>query len=166
MSETNIEQPNPIKDAGLDLIELQDWDDEAFHAVLTPLVAFNQASLTQFGRTLGGNPLSHANVIYLLRKGGQTIGGYWGETNYGWLTTRLLVVPAFCRRLGIGTRLMHMAHLRAMELHCHAARLETFDFQRAEVFYNRLGYQCCAQLEDYPKGHCLKILRCELQKMP
>ena len=51
----------------------------------------------------------------------------------------------------MGSRLMSLAEAEAMKRGCHAAWLDTFEFQ-AKAFYERIGYSCFATLPDFPKG--------------
>ena len=46
---------------------------------------------------------------------------------------------------------MSMAEGEAMKRGCHAAWLDTFEFQ-ARAFYERIGYSCFGTLPDFPKG--------------
>ena len=52
---------------------------------------------------------------------------------------------------GIGRKLMSLAEAEASSRGCSAVWLDTFEFQ-ARSFYERLGYTCFGQLENYPKG--------------
>ncbi len=126
-------------------LEVTDTADAAVHtAIINPLVAFNTA---QAGAS-GGQPV----VVRINDDTGQCIGGLSGHTGYGWLFTHLLVVPENLRGQGVGTRVMAQAEAEAKRRGCHAAWLDTFEFQ-ARGFYERLGYTCFGELDDYPKGH-------------
>lgn len=92
---------------------------------------------------------------------GAIVGGLWGATAYGWLFTQLLVVPESSRGQGLGRRIMVLAEAEAMKRGCHAAWLDTFEFQ-ARAFYERIGYSCFGTLPDYPKGSSRYFLRKEL----
>ncbi len=82
---------------------------------------------------------------------GEVVGGLWGNTVYGWLFVELLFVPEALRGRGIGTQLMLRAEAEARSRRCHGAWLDTFQFQ-ARGFYERNGYRCFGQLEDFPRG--------------
>ncbi len=82
---------------------------------------------------------------------GSVIGGLWGRTAYSWLFTELLFVPEALRGQGIGRDLMLRAEEEALVRGCHSAWLDTYEFQ-ARGFYERMGYQCFAELPDYPPG--------------
>jgi len=138
---------------------LSDTTDEATRqAILTPLRQFNTA---QTGSSGGYRSLA----IELRDELGQTIGGLWGATSYGWLFTQLLVVPESLRGRGTGRRLMEMAESEAVLRGCHAAWLDTFEFQ-ARAFYERLGYQCFGQLEKYPIGFARYFMQKALDGRP
>ncbi len=79
------------------------------------------------------------------------IGGLWGWTSYGWLFTELLIVPESLRGRGLGKAIMLQAEAEAVTRGCHGAWLDTFEFQ-ARGFYERLGYECFGELDNYPAG--------------
>lgn len=118
-------------------------DDEVRKAVLAPLVEYNasRAGPSQ-GRPIAILVKDHAGAI---------VGGLWGHTGYEWLFTQLLVVPAALRGRGVGTEIMQLAEREAVQRGCHAAWLDTFEFQ-ARGFYERLGYECFGELPNYPTG--------------
>lgn len=118
-------------------------DPETHAAILRPLLDFN---ISQAGDN-SAKPL----IIELRDAENKIIGGYWGGTDFGWLTTSLLIVPKELRGSGIGTQIMQTAEQEAIKRGCHAARLDTFEFQ-ARTFYEKLGYTCFGILADYPKG--------------
>lgn len=121
-----------------------DASEDDRRAVLAPLVEHN---------TRQAGPSGHRPLAVLVKDGaGKVTGGLWGHTGYDWLFTQLLVVPESLRRCGVGTRLLQTAETEALHRRCHAAWLDTFDFQ-ARGFYERLGYRCFGELADYPRGH-------------
>lgn len=126
-------------------LTLTDTGDEAQRlAVLQPLVEFNASRV---------GPSQGTPLGVLVRDAAGTItGGLWGYTGYDWLFIQLLVVPQALRGRGIGTEAMRLAETEARRRGCHGAWLDTFDFQ-ARGFYERLGYDCFAELPDYPRGH-------------
>jgi GNAT superfamily N-acetyltransferase len=128
-------------------------DEEVRRAIAAPLVQFNESRVGPSGN----RPL----VVELRDADGAIAGGLWGATAYGWLFTQLLVVPERMRGLGLGHRLMSLAEDEAMKRGCHAAWLDTFEFQ-AKAFYERIGYRCFATLPDYPKGSSRYFMRKEL----
>jgi len=90
-------------------------------------------------------------VVTLADESEATMGGLWGRTAYDWLFVELLFVPAPLRGRGVGTELMRRAETEAIARGCHSAWLDTFEFQ-ARGFYERLGYVCFGELENYPTG--------------
>ncbi len=118
-------------------------DEEVRKQIVAPLVEYN---ISKAGAS-NGRPL----VIALRGSSNTIIGGLWGNTGFQWLFTQLLVVPENLRGRGVGRQLMRMAEAEAEGRGCHGAWLDTFEFQ-ARGFYERLGYECFAQLPDYPSG--------------
>ncbi|MGZ5583820.1 MAG: GNAT family N-acetyltransferase [Usitatibacter sp.] len=131
-------------------------DEEVRKAIAAPLVRFNES---QAGPS-GNRPL----VIELRADDGAIVGGLWGATAYGWLFTQLLVVPEQSRGEGLGRRLMSLAEAEAIKRGCHAAWLDTFEFQ-AKGFYEEIGYSCFATLPDFPKGFSRYFMRKELRQV-
>lgn len=126
-------------------LELTDEGNEQVRQeILAPLIEFN---ISRAGPYLGG-PLA----IVVRDDAGKTIGGLWGHTGYQWLFTELLVVPESLRGQGLGTRLLKMAEAEAVRRGCLGSWLDTYEFQ-ARGFYERLGYECFAELPHYPTGH-------------
>jgi GNAT superfamily N-acetyltransferase len=107
--------------------------------------------------------LSQASPLAVLLKddSGQTVGGLWGRTSFGWLFVELLFVPEALRGRGYGLRLLEAAEHAAVARNCHAVWLDTYDFQ-AVPFYERLGYREFGRLEDYPREHTRHFLRKDL----
>ena len=132
-------------------ITLTDANDPAIrNAIVGPLVAFNtqQTGLDDF----------RALALVITDDSGHTVGGLWGRTAFGWLFVELLFVPDSLRGQGLGRELMQRAEAEAITRGCHAAWLDTFEFQ-ARGFYERLGYTCFGELNDYPPGFSRYFLR-------
>ncbi len=123
-----------------------DGNDDHRRAILAPLADHN----TRHAGPSGNRPLA----VLVKAADGEVQGGLWGQTGYGWLFTQLLVVPEPLRGQRVGTRILQLAEAEAEAVRrgCHAAWLDTFDFQ-ARGFYERLGYRCFGELADYPTGH-------------
>lgn len=130
-------------------------DEEVRQAIVGPLLRFNES---QAGPS-GNRPL----VVELRDVDGAIVGGLWGATAYGWLFIQLLAVPEQSRGQGLGRRLMSLAEAEALKRGCHAAWLDTFEFQ-AKAFYEQIGYSCFAALPDYPKGSSRYFMRKELEQ--
>lgn len=125
-------------------IRLTDVEDESIRdAIRGPLGAYNveKTGIADY------RPL----IVALDDTNGRAAGGLWGRTAYGWLFVRLLFIPEALRGQGIGSRIVSLAEDEARSRGCHSVWLDTFEFQ-ARGFYERLGYTCFAQLDDYPPG--------------
>jgi GNAT superfamily N-acetyltransferase len=128
---------------------------EVRDAILRPLVAYN----TQKTGTNDYRPL----VLTVHDESGAVIGGLWGRTAFGWLFVELLFVPEGLRGRGIGAELMSRAEREAILRACHSAWLDTFEFQ-ARGFYERLGYTCFGEINDYPQGFARYFMKKQLSK--
>ncbi len=126
------------------LILSEGTGEDLAQAIFAPLRAFNESHL--------GASTYRGLAIEVQGEHGETAGGFWGGTDFGWLFVQLLIVPDALRGQGIGRQLMAMAEHEARQRGCHGAWLDTFDFQ-ARPFYERLGFVCFGELADYPKGH-------------
>jgi GNAT superfamily N-acetyltransferase len=125
-------------------ITVSDQPDAAARtAIARGLGAYNR----QQTRTDDYRPLA----ALLTNSDSDVVGGLWGNTAYGWLFVELLFVPETLRGQRIGTELMQRAEREAMKRGCHSAWLDTFQFQ-ARGFYERNGYACFGELEDFPRG--------------
>ena len=132
-------------------LELSDVADENVRKlIVAPLIEYN----TSQAGPGNGRPI----VIALKDDSEQTIGGLWGHTGYEWLFTQLLVVPQTHRGTGIGSKVMAMAETEAISRGCIGAWLDTFEFQ-ARGFYERIGYECFAELPNYPTGYSRYIMK-------
>jgi GNAT superfamily N-acetyltransferase len=103
--------------------------------------------------------------FFLRTARGEWLGGLLGNIWGGWLHVTHLWVAAPARSRGNGTRLLRAAEEYAIERGCFAATLETASFE-ARPFYEKLGYQVFAALEDYPPGHTKYYLRKQLAAKP
>ncbi len=112
-------------------------------AIVAPLIEYNASQ--------AGTSGARALAILIKDCDDKIIGGLWGKTSHGWLFTQLFVIPESLRGQGLGTKLLLQAEQEAIDRGCHGAWLDTFEFQ-ARAFYERLGYACFGQIEDYPIG--------------
>ena len=96
--------------------------------------------------------------VFLRSERAEWLGGLLGNIWGGWLHVTHLWVAAAMRRHGHGTRLLHAAERYAIERGCRGATLETHSYE-ARPFYEKLGYEVFAALEDYPPGHRKYYLR-------
>ena len=83
---------------------------------------------------------------------GELVGGVYGHVNWTWLSIGLVWVAEPLRRGGHGRSLIEAIEDAARTRGCRSAHLDTFSYQ-ARPFYERLGYELFATLDDYPPGH-------------
>ena len=83
---------------------------------------------------------------------GKLVGGAAGHVNWTWLSIGLVWVAKHLRRGGHGRRLIEAIEDAGRKRGCRHAHLDTFSYQ-ARPFYERLGYELFATLDDYPPGH-------------
>jgi GNAT superfamily N-acetyltransferase len=115
---------------------------------------------------LGNNIIEHiGNVelgsplrVFIRNELDEVVGGVTANCFGGWVYISLLWVEKSLRNLGYGTRLMQMVEAEAIQCGCQNAHVDTYSFE-AKPFYERLGYELFATLEDYPKGHCKYFLK-------
>lgn len=88
----------------------------------------------------------------------QVVGGLRAVVVMYWLRVEVLWVIATRRGQGIGSHLMAEAERAAFAMGARNAALETFEWQ-APRFYEKLGYQEAARMEDYVGGFYLAVLR-------
>ena len=109
---------------------------------------------------LGNNILEHlGNVelgrtlrVFIRNQADEVVGGVIANCFGGWMYISLLWVDKSLRNLGYGTRLMQLVEAEAIQFGCQNAHLDTYSFE-ARPFYERLGYELFATLEDYPPAH-------------
>ena len=105
-------------------------------------------------------------VGFFLKSGrGEWLGGLLGNIWGGWLHVTHLWVAGPARGRGNGTRLLRAAEEYAIERASFAATLKTASFE-ARPFYEKLGYEVFAALEDYPPGHTKYYLSKQLAAKP
>ncbi len=119
------------------------------------------SGIRAFNESRAGSSQASPLAVLLKDGSGQTVGGLWGRTSFGWLFVELLFVPEALRGRRYGVQLLEAAQHAAIARSCHAVWLDTYDFQ-AIPFYERLGYREFGRLEDYPRGHTRHFLRKDL----
>jgi GNAT superfamily N-acetyltransferase len=119
-------------------------------AIRAPLAAFNARHVADGGKSFVLIPLEDA--------AGEVVGGLSAYTADQWLYIDLLVVPPELSGRGWGRRMVDCAEREAVRRGCHSSWLGTFEFQ-ARGFYERLGYECFAELSDHPRGHSMYFMR-------
>ena len=106
----------------------------------------------------GNLELGRSLKIFIRNKTDEVVGGVTAVCFGGWLYVSLLWVEKSLRNLGYGTRLMYLVEAEAIKLGCQNAHVDTYSFE-ARPFYEQLGYELFATLEDYPKGYCKYFLK-------
>lgn len=97
-------------------------------------------------------------LAIFVRDAQQTIrAGLDGWTWGGSGEIRSLWVDAALRGQGIGAKLMRAAEREARSRGCTQLMLGSFSFQ-SPGFYQALGYEVFAMLDDHPRGHQLYML--------
>jgi GNAT superfamily N-acetyltransferase len=96
--------------------------------------------------------------IFLRDANGEILGGVLGEIWVQWLFVSHLWVSAPLRGHGYGQKLLLAAEDYAMGKGCLNVYLTTFSFQ-ARPFYEKLGYEVFAELNNYPPGHTHYFLK-------
>lgn len=107
---------------------------------------------------LGDVELGKSIRIFLRDEQGRVVGGTTASIFGGWAYISLLWVEQSLRNRGCGTELMNRLEAAATGLGCRWAHVDTYSFE-APRFYERLGYEVFAVLEDYPAGHCKYFLK-------
>lgn len=89
---------------------------------------------------------------------GEVRGGLIGEIWGGWMHVSYLWVDTAVRHRGWARKLLQAAERYAVAHGVHDVALETHSFQ-ARPFYEAMGYEVFATLEDFPPGHQKHFLR-------
>ncbi|MGI5195532.1 GNAT family N-acetyltransferase [Streptomyces sp. CA-288835] len=128
--------------------------DKEFSKLLRSRLRDANTAASPVLRALRGTPDERELPLHLwaLDEQGELAGGLVGHTWATWLHVTYLWVDAPHRGTGLGTHLLSRAEtLARTERGCHAARLETWDFQAPE-FYKKRGYEVVCVIPDYPPG--------------
>ena len=83
---------------------------------------------------------------------GRIVAGICGNTWGGACEIRQFWVEEQRRHRGVGTDLFRAAEAEARRRGCTQIVLMTFSFQ-APAFYERMGFEVVATLDDHPRGH-------------
>ncbi len=125
----------------------------------------DQASVDKLRAALRAYNQSEAGVfnydsVYLsiLDEEGELIGGVYGKFGWQWLYVDLLWVHPNYRKQGLGAKLMKAIEREAHKRDIYSYHLSTASFQ-APVFYQKLGYQICGEIEGLPPGYTTYFLK-------
>jgi len=108
--------------------------------------------LTEHATTATDKPSFQPIACFARNERNEIVGGIQGYINWNWLNVFLLWVSDKIRGQGLGKKLMDQIETKAKEKGCKLAHVVTYSFQ-AKPFYESLGYEVFATLEDYPPGH-------------
>ena len=113
-----------------------------------------QKKITEFNiKQTGRNIERHEFVLSATNDVGERVGTLIARTSAGTgVFVELLYVDERARGTGVGAKLMAEVEDLARKVGCDLVYLNTFSFQ-APNFYEKLGYQKCGVIDDYPKGH-------------
>ena len=96
--------------------------------------------------------------IYVEDENGNLIGGIYGKIAWNWLYIDLLWVHPNHRNNGFGTQLIKAIEKEAQKSSVYSYHLRTTSFQ-APIFYQKLGYQICGEIEDLLPNYTTYFLK-------
>ena len=114
-------------------------------------IAAIENAIDEFNMRYTGDRNYRPVRIFLRDEANTLCGGIMADLWGGWMHITYLWIEEALRGRDYGTRLIEAAEDEARTHGCHHAHVETFSFQ-APSFYERLGYQVIATLDDYPAG--------------
>jgi GNAT superfamily N-acetyltransferase len=109
-------------------------------------------------KVLGDVELGRSIRVFLEDSQDAVVGGAVGDVFGGWICISLCWVQESLRNQGYGAQLMDLLEHEARQLGCKHAHVDTYSFE-ARPFYEKLGYELFATLEDYPEGYCKYFLK-------
>ncbi len=109
-------------------------------------------------KQIGDVPLGGSVRIFIHDRQRRVVGGIVADLFGGWAYISLLWIDEPLRNRGLGTRLVTMLEQEVLRRGCTHTHLDTYSFE-ARPFYEKLGYELFATLEDYPPGHCKHFLK-------
>ena len=101
---------------------------------------------------------SNTIYIYVEDGNGNLIGGIYGKIAWNWLYIDLLWVHPNHRNNGFGTQLIKAIEKEAHKSSVYSYHLRTTSFQ-APIFYQKLGYLICGEIEDLPPNYTTYFLK-------
>jgi GNAT superfamily N-acetyltransferase len=110
-----------------------------------------EKALYAYNKRASGHEQWRPMLFCLRDASGALRGGISGYAWGGWLHVLILWVSDELRGQGHGRALLDAAEAFARTHGCSDVHLTTFEFQ-APQFYRSRGYECFAQLLDYPRG--------------
>jgi len=119
---------------------------------------------TEIAKLLGAEvarrfgPRDERPLSIVMRKDRALVAGLNGVSHWRWLYVRHFFVAEAWRGQGVGRRLMARAEAAARERGCVGIYLDTFE-AGAERFYEKLGFERCGAIENFPVGATRRYLR-------
>ena len=101
-------------------------------------------------------------AFYIRDDSNKIIAGCNGYIIYGCVHTSQLWVHADYRKTGLGRKLIETVHYYGIEMDCKRATLVTMSFQKAQGFYEKLGYKIDFERIGYANGASCFFLQREL----
>lgn len=123
---------------------------------------FIKESVYAFNIVRAGNHGYEPLNLILRDAHAKAVGGLIANSCWGWLHIDYLWVDASVQRKGFGRQLLLTAEKLGARRKCRGAYLQTFSFQEALTFYERLGYVQFGVMEDCPPGHRKHFLQKQL----
>jgi GNAT superfamily N-acetyltransferase len=114
---------------------------------------FVERALLDYNLRKAGPSQYRKLAAFLRDSEGCVRGGITGSTYWGWLMIEFLWVPGELRARGYGKQLLAAIEHCACGRGCHHACLDTFTFQGATGFYEKLGYRRLGCLPMFPLGY-------------
>ena len=103
-------------------------------------------------------PRDETPLSIVVRRSGATVAGLNGVSHWRWLYVRHFFVADDWRGQGLGRRLMSRAEAEARARGCIGIYLDTFEEGPAR-FYEKLGFERCGAIENFPPGATRRYLR-------
>ncbi len=99
--------------------------------------------------------------VFAKNEDAEVIGGIRATCFWNTLHIELLWLSETCRGKGIGKQLVERTENFARKQNCEKVFVETTSWQ-AKPFYEKVGYQHIATINDRPKGHASHYLTKDL----
>lgn len=122
---------------------------------------FVRENLGLYSIAMTGSEEYYTVAVFLRGAHDEILGGVLGEIWGQWMFVSHVWLAAPWRRSGYGSKLLAAAERYAVEKGCRNAWLTTASFQ-ARPFYEKLGYELFAALDEFPPGHKLYFLKKQL----
>lgn len=108
-----------------------------------------------------GVSIDHSPFGMLAYMGETLVGSLIGKVFLNWLHVDMIWVQENLRRIGLGSKLMELAKVKAREMGLSGIEVWTQSWQAPE-FYRRLGYEEFAVIDDFTPGQKRHAFRCYL----